>query len=135
MRYPDALARTNAILVGAVGLAEQHRDEWLFQERLANAHIARARLTGSFADYAAADAALRRAFALAPKGAGPHQTQAALDMGLHRLQPASDMLDAIDRYAVPVEAEIRTELAGARGDIAFYRGETLPDVAHPGTGS
>jgi len=123
LHYDAAIERVNAILAGATDLAAQHDDEWLFQERLANAHIARARLTGSFEDYAAADAALKRAFTQAPKGAGPHQAMAALDMSLHRLDAAAKMLDAIDHYAVKSEAGVQTELAGARGDIAFYRGD------------
>ncbi|WP_162256407.1 tetratricopeptide repeat protein [Sphingomonas sp. Root710] len=120
--YAAMLARDDQIAEGAAMLLRDHRGEWLFEERLANALIARGRLTGSFQDYADAQAALDRAFATAPEGAGPHQTQAALAFTLHRLKQAEAALDAIDHYAVP-EAEARIEVAAARGDIAFYRGD------------
>lgn len=123
INYVAALGQADRNLTGAIGLAQATHGDWLPLERLANAYIARARLTGSFEDYAAADAALSRAFADAPKGAGPHQTQAALDFALHRLGPTEKMLDAIDHYAVPAEKEARNEVAGTRGDIAFYRGD------------
>ncbi|ATE63495.1 hypothetical protein [Rhizorhabdus dicambivorans] len=119
-----AIDRADAVLTGAEQLARDHPGEWLFQERLANAHIARARLTGGFADYAAAQAALDRGFAVADKGTGPHLTQLALAMAMHRLGLAEQMADAIDQYAVRPEIEDMTELRLVRGDIAFYRGDT-----------
>ena len=123
MRYAAALASANDNVAGAAMLQQANVGEWLPEERLANALIARARLTGAYADYTAAQSALDRAFATAPKGAGPHQTQAALAFTLHRLDAAAAALDAIDHYAVPAEAETRVEVAATRGDIAFYRGD------------
>lgn len=122
--YEAAIDGANATVEGARLLLRDHGGEWLFEERLANALIARARMTGDYADYAAAQAALDRAFALAEPGAGPHQSQLALAMAMHRLAQAEHMADAIDHYAVPPEAEDRTGLALARGDIALYRGDT-----------
>lgn len=120
--FADALAAADRAVDGAAKIAAAHPAEWLQQERLAVALIARARLTGSFDDYAAAQAALDQAFAHAPPGAGPHLTQAALHLSMHRLSAAARMLDAIDRYAVPPDAGDRDEARGMRGDIAFYRG-------------
>lgn len=121
--YGDAVARANAVLIGARQLAADHRGEWLFAERLANAHIARARLTGDVSDYAAAQAALDHGFVVADRGAGPHQTQLALAMAVHRLTQAEAMAEAIDHYAVRAEIEDLVELRLVRGDIAFYRGD------------
>ena len=77
---------------------------------------------------------LDRAFATAPAGSGPHMTQAALAFGLHRLGEAEAALNAIDRYAVRAEVEIRSEAQATRGDIAFYRGDyaqALQRYQHP----
>lgn len=127
--YAAALARADAVLTGAKMLERDHHDEWLFQERLAGAHIARARLTGDFADYTAAQAALDHGFAIADKGAGPHQAQLALAMAMHRLGQAEAMARAIDHYAVRPEVEDLVELRLVRGDIAFYRGDIAQAVA------
>ena len=122
LTYDAALERACANVQGARDLAAAHPDEWLQQERLAVAWIAQARLTGSFEDYAQAQAALDQAFAHAAPGTGPHITQASLDLSLHRLAAAEPMLDAVGRYAVPLEGADADEAAGMRGDIAFYRG-------------
>lgn len=123
LSYGQALALANGLLAGAQDLVGTRGGEWLVQERLASVLIERARLTGSFDDYAAAQAALDRAFAEAPAGSGPHMTQAALAFSLHRLAQAQGALDAIDHYAIPAEAEARAEVRATRGDLAFYRGD------------
>ena len=120
--YADAIRHADQNIEGVGEIERAGPGEWLVEDRLANTFIARARLTASFADYAAAQAALDRGFANAPKGAGPHQTQLALDFAMHRLDHATTMLDAIAHYAVPAEREVQTEAALTRGDIAFYRG-------------
>lgn len=121
--YAAALARINAIVAGSEERVRTDGEEWLVQEKLAHDLIERARLTGSFDDYAGARAALAHGFSTVPKGSGPHFTQAALDFGMHRLAAAETMLAAIDRYAVAPEPEVRTEMAAMRADIAFYRGD------------
>lgn len=122
LTFDDALARAAQQVADAGQVAGAHPDEWLHQERLALAWVAKARLTGAFDDYAAAQAALDQGFAHARPGAGPHLTQAGLDLSLHRLAAAAPMLDALDHYAVPPEQADADEIAGMRGDIAFYRG-------------
>ena len=134
LTYAEALTRADQMLEGARMLERTRAGEWMVQERIASTEIDRARLTGSFDDYVAAQQALDRAFAEAPKGSGPHITQAALDFSLHRLDAAGRALDAIDRYAVPAEAEILADSRATRGDIAFYRGryaEALKRYASP----
>jgi predicted negative regulator of RcsB-dependent stress response len=121
--YDQALARLDRRIPGDRQLATTYTGEWLRWERLAYSELARARLTGSFDDYAGAQDALDRAFAAAGPGDGPHLTQAVVDFSLHRLGAAETMLDRIDHYAVPVEADQRDEVAAMRGDIAFYRGD------------
>ncbi len=121
--YAQALQAIDQRLVGHRVLAEVQGGGWLLQDRIANDALARARLTGSFDDYAAAQAALDRGFASAPKGAGPHLTQAVVDFSLHRLARAEAALDAIDHYAVKAEPEIAWEASAMRGDVGFYRGD------------
>jgi len=121
--YTRAVALLDAELAGARTLQRTRPGEWLFDERLANILLTRARLSGRFDDYVEAQRALDRAFAAAPPGAGPHQTQMALAFSLHRLAQAETMIAAIERYAVRPERETRMELQLTRGDIAFYRGD------------
>lgn len=123
LNYPAAIARVDDRIDGDQAQVRLQGDEWLVLERLANAEMARARLTGSFDDYAAAQDALDRAFRTAPAGAGPHLTQASLAFSLHRLDRTAAMLDAIDHYAVPPDGDTVAELSATRGDIAFYRGD------------
>jgi tetratricopeptide (TPR) repeat protein len=120
--YAAAIGDIDRKLAGLRPIAAGRSDDWLMQERIAHQLMQRARLTGSFHDYADAQAALDRAFATATPGAGPHLTQAALALSLHRLGLAGRMLDVVDHYAVPAEAEVRAGAEAMRGDIAFYRG-------------
>lgn len=128
--YADALRRSDARLAVARADAARNADQWLPLETLALVALDRARLTGNYSDYAIADEALRRAFALAPERAGPHLTRAALDFQLHRLAPAEASLDAIGNYAVPEPAEIQSEADAVRGDILFYRGRYREALGH-----
>ena len=139
----EALARAEIGVVAAKARVSARPGDWVFYEGLSRSYSTRARLTGSFDDYAAAQAALDRAFALAPAGAGPHLTQAALHFTLHRLDAAERGLDAIDRYAVPPDPLERAEALALRGDIAFYRGDLKAaeafyrraDALEPGAGT
>jgi tetratricopeptide (TPR) repeat protein len=127
--YAQALALANQSLAGGQELARTRADEWLVQEKIANAWMSRARLTGSFDDYAAAQAALDVAFAYAPPGSGPQITQAVLAFSLHRLAPTAAALDVIDHYAVPPEFEIAEEANAMHGDVAFYSGRYAEALA------
>ncbi len=127
--YDQALARLDLEVRTDSADALARRGEWLFEEALARALILRGKLTGNYEDFAAAKAALDRAFASAPEGTGPHLTAATLAFSLHRLGEAERMLDAIDRYAVPPGADEQAEIKGMRGDIALYRGDSAAALA------
>ena len=139
--YRHTIARIDLSLEDARARAAAHADQWLMHERVAYAYLERARLSGSFDDYAAAGAALDRAFAVAAPGTGPHATRAALDFTMHRLDGAERQLGLIDGYAVPPDRSHRAELTAMRGDIAFYRGDyagalaayDAADAIEPGT--
>lgn len=120
--YAQALADLDRGLQTARERAGLRPDEWLAQELLARAWFDHGRLTGSYDDYAAADAALRRAFAVAPPGAGPHMLQASFDFTMHRLGAAEAQLARVEHYAIAPDAFEQSEIEAMRGDIAFYRG-------------
>ncbi|MEN0060828.1 MAG: hypothetical protein AAGA48_01700 [Myxococcota bacterium] len=67
--------------------------DWTRHARIADAHLAMARLTGRYEPYDAALAELGDAFSLAPTGGGPHETAAAVLFSLHRLPEARDALE------------------------------------------
>lgn len=121
--YDDEIARIDVAVDNARGRADEHPDQWLMHEIMARALIARGRMSGSYDDFAAAQASLDRAFALAPERAGPHMTQAQLDFTMHRLSAAERQLARIESYGIPPGSDERAEIAAMRGDIAFYRGD------------
>jgi tetratricopeptide (TPR) repeat protein len=95
---------------------------WLVLEKLANLHLRRARLSGSYDDYAAAQDALKQAFERAPEGTGPRLTRAALDFTLHRLDPIEADLAIYDKNPI-IDPGKRAHIAALRGDVAFERGQ------------
>jgi tetratricopeptide (TPR) repeat protein len=121
--YDEALARLDLHRDASAKRAKSLNDGWLVHDVEARSWLFRARLTGSFDDYAAAEAALQRGWALAAPGTGPHRTGAVLSFGMHRLDAAERYLDAIAGYAVPPAGDELAELTAMRGDIALYRGD------------
>lgn len=128
--YGEALASLNEHLGSATRRAAELDDGWLIHDIAARAWLFRARLTGSYDDYAQAEAAFRRSEGMADPGTGPHMTGAILSFGMHRLGEAERYLDAIGRYAVPPDPGDRAEQRALRGDIAFYRGDYAAARAH-----
>jgi tetratricopeptide (TPR) repeat protein len=128
--YGQALRRLDLEVQTDAADAAARPGEWLFEESLARASMARARLTGDYRDFGIAQAAVDRAFSTAPPGTGPHLTAAILAFSLHRLTDAERMLDQITRYAVPPPAGDLAEVLGMRGDIALYRGDPAAALRH-----
>ena len=95
--------------------------DWLNQESLARALLARARLAGSTDDLVRAGQALSLGRSQATAPSGPLLTSAAYQLATHRIGAIAADLDALDKAAVPLEAE-RAEAAALRGDIALYSG-------------
>lgn len=90
-------------------------------EKLASALMARAGLTGSLDDYAAADKALASAFGDDVSPASTHLARARLNISLHRLARVPPDLAAAGAGAV-VRASTRTAISGMRGDLAMQLG-------------
>ena len=87
---------------------------------MADVLAARARLTNSFDDYAAAGQYYDKAFALSPRS-GPDFQRATLNFTVHRLAAVPADLARIDAYAV-TDAGTKASTDGIRGDLAFYSG-------------
>lgn len=121
--YPEAMQRADVAIANARAAADAGRDQWLMHEILASEYLARAQLSGSYDDYAAAERTLDDAFKVAAPGSGPHLMRASLEFGMHRLAGAERLLTAIDGYAVPPDKGDQAEIAAMRGDIALYRGQ------------
>lgn len=90
----------------------------LDHEKASVAFEERARLTGGFADYASAESLLVSAFELAPAGAGPFLTRAALHYTMHRFDEVEDDLAAFERKLL-LNTRERAAIAGLRGDVAM----------------
>jgi tetratricopeptide (TPR) repeat protein len=114
-------SRTQALAAESVAKA-QANDLSGWQDA-ASHWIALARITGNSDDFARAESALHKSFALAPAGFGPNHVRASFELGLHRLDRAQIALDAIAAYAVPDPPETRADQVAMRGDIAFFRGD------------
>ena len=72
--------------------------QWLVEAQLASLYAERARLTGSYKDYDRAEAAIGRAFDIAPDGSGPFLARASLNFTLHRLDAVeADLVAAENR--------------------------------------
>ena len=103
--------------------ARSHHDprSWLALQSLAASYRQRAQLTGEHLDYVRADAALTRAFAIAPSGAGPFLIRAQLNSSLHRYALIEGDLQAAASDALLDERSAAT-IASLRADSAFVSG-------------
>src|SRR5690606_24910590 len=120
--YDTVLAKVDAEAAVLQQRAAE-RNEWLDYERLALAHMERARLTGGIDAWAAADAAIEHAFSVAPVETGPYLTRARLNLALHRndqvvadLQAAANATLVDDTTRASIEA-MYAQLAFASGDF------------------
>ena len=120
IRYHDALASADARYRALLERAETMPDAWTAFEWAAGAALQRARLSGSFEDYAAADALLARAFDSSEVG-GPFLSGARLNYTLHRFDAALADLEVAEQRLL-LSATSRREIAGLRADIAFHQG-------------
>ena len=98
-------------------------DEWLRQESLANALMARSRLSFTYDELAQAGEVMARARELAPALSGPLLSDAVLAMMAHKLGESGRALEVLSKAAVPHETSDQVEMVGLAGDIRFFRGD------------
>ncbi len=121
LQHADELARIDAELAAVLARAAAQPRGWLALERAAELHLTRARLSGSYDDYARADELITRAFTVAGDGVGPFLTRARLNFTLHRLDRVAADLERIAGFAIP-RAEDREALVVLHADLAFQQG-------------
>jgi len=112
--YDREAATLDAAINDAVRFIDKQPDNTLVALETVTLYTERARLTGNYDDYRNAQVLLDAATARGHKASFPCLEHAKLHYALHRLQAASAALDACPVMADPVE------IAGLRGDIAFY---------------
>ena len=126
--FNEALAALDEEITKTEALTESQTG-WLVVERVAKLYMSRARLSGSYQDYAKAEAAIAASFERAPEGSGPFLTRAALNFTLHRLDPIeADLAKA--EGAILVDKPTQAYIASVRGDVAFQRGEYAAALDH-----
>ncbi len=101
--HAEAIAGSDTQIAIGHDWARKQPENWLRQEGLARALMARARLSSSYDELAEAAAVMARARAIPPDPAGPLLADAALGMMLHRPAQAERALAALNRWAVPPE--------------------------------
>jgi tetratricopeptide (TPR) repeat protein len=100
--------------------AESPAGSWVDHDRVAQAHLTRARLTSDWNDYRNAEQAVQRAFDAAPDGAGPLVTRIRLNATLHRFDRVEADLDLLE--ARPETDKSRASLASVRAELALQQG-------------
>ena len=119
--WADELAAVDRDIAAALERAERSEGDWVNLDLAAGGLLRRARLTGSYEDYARAEELLTQGFAMAPEGSGPVSTRAALDYTLHRLDRVGPALEALQgRHAsIRPDADV---LLRRRGALALQLG-------------
>jgi tetratricopeptide (TPR) repeat protein len=125
--YDDLVGRLDRAIAAREREASSHAS-WRREAAVANAWLARADLTGSYDDYEKVDDRLRRAFALARPGSGPHLLRARFLLRMHRIDDARVDLATIGTYAEldPATAQAREALLA---DIAMSEGRFADALA------
>jgi tetratricopeptide (TPR) repeat protein len=121
--FAAALEQTNLGIAGARERIARHPGEWLLEEGLARALVARFRLTANAADLAEADRLLDHAMGEAPWPAGPVLTRASVALTVHDLGQTEAALKRLDAWAVRPGGEDRLDARSMRCEIAFERGD------------
>lgn len=120
--YRYQLDRLDKDIKGLHQVAEGNPTSFMNWERIARAHVGRARLTGDYSEYEKAEEFFTKAFAI-KEGVGPWMSHAKLNYTLHRLEPAAQDL-ARARAAAPLADNTQKANFGAlEANIAFQSGD------------
>lgn len=121
-RDRSPLEQLDARIAGYRARAEARDDNWLDWEFVAIYAMDRARITGSFEDWAVADRAIQSAFAAAPPQAGPFLTRANLNGSMHRIDRIEPDLQMAERSILISRAD-RLAILAMRADARYYGGD------------
>ena len=100
----------------------------LHHERIAGIYMQRARLSGSYDDYAKAEDAVARAFELVPLGS-TFMLRAKLHYTLHRIPQARKDLEAA-KPNLPATADARASVHTFEGNLAMQAGDAKAAAKH-----
>lgn len=117
----DALQELDVAILSALQHASESGRGWQQLASAASLYMRRARLSGSYDDYANAEAALERAFLRAPEHGGPIELRAQLNFSLHRLPRVDEDLAQMERRILQ-DNEYKARRVGLAADVAFQRG-------------
>ena len=120
--WKHALADLDAQLEKTRARAEASPTDWRILAQAAELHRQRARLSGDWDDYAAADQLLARAFEQAPEGSGPWMGQASLDFTLHRSDEVEPSLQRAEGK-VNLRDDERAAILVMRANLARLLGD------------
>lgn len=118
--YTAALAECDRTILWQAARAAPGNSS-LEYKALADLHRNRAMLTGDYDEYALAEDALARAFAIAPEPSGPYGTRARLALTLHRVPQATADLD-VWKHLPRLDSSDRSGIAMLEGDLAMLTG-------------
>jgi tetratricopeptide (TPR) repeat protein len=100
--------------------AETTPHAWLDWDRVATSYMDRARLSGDYADWQRAEAALESAFS-AGEGVGPYLSRASFNLTMHRIDRVDADLDAMGRSGVITLSDSDAVLS-MRAEARYYAG-------------
>jgi len=117
--YDDEVAALDLLVDTLDARVAATPDSWFYRQQAAAALQTRARLTGSYADYASADTHLDAA--LTDPNAAPWGVLAAQQYSLHRFEGLPDTLDRL-AGGFPNDSVREADVAGRRGNYALSQG-------------
>jgi tetratricopeptide (TPR) repeat protein len=94
----EELRRIDATITAGAKKSVAQPKDWSGFAAVASGHMQRARLTGEYAEYAAAEVAVDAAFERAIPGTGPYVLRAKLNSTLHRLDRVQADLDHVEGW-------------------------------------
>jgi tetratricopeptide (TPR) repeat protein len=101
---------------------EARPSSWTQADKLVALLQQRVRLTGDYRAFVEAEAALAKAFEVAPEGSGPILARAELHAALHRLDAAESDLATLERRPLRTAAQ-EGRLRVLRADLLLQRGD------------
>lgn len=102
--------------------AAADESSWLDLEKVASGHMSRARLTGSYDEYAEAEKALEKARERSGEKTGPNMTEASFNFAVHRFDKVEPLLKRVEKKIVVRSGE-KAEISATRGDLEVSAGD------------
>lgn len=128
-QFDHELARVNKSIRSLEALVAKTPNSWPNLERLALAHLDRARLTGEFEDYRRADNTIALAFTKSEVASGPLLSRAQIHLALHRTEAALSDLQQMKSHLL-IDKDSATLVAELTGEALLQSGDTENALVH-----